>query len=90
MSINVLPRRASVYKNCISTCILSLSLSLSLFNLQSADTTNREVTQSEIEYFQETTNLAVLPIINTNSPRLSGEPDTPDGREGIKVILCLV
>ena len=51
----------------------------------SADSTNREVTEAELEHFQDTTKLAVLPIANTNGPRLPDEPDSPDGREGIKV-----
>ena len=51
----------------------------------SADSTNREVTEAEVRHFQDTTKLVVLPIANTNGPRLSTEPTSPDGREGIKV-----
>ena len=43
------------------------------------------MTDSEVRYFQDSTNLIVLPIANVNSPRLSGEPNSPDGREGLKV-----
>ena len=57
------------------------------FLLKSADSANREMTDSEIKYFQDSTSLIVLPIANVNSPRLSGEPTSPDGREGIKVCI---
>lgn len=51
----------------------------------SADSVNREVTEAEVEHFQDMTKLVVLPISNTNGPRLPTEPSSPDGREGIKV-----
>lgn len=53
---------------------------------------NREVTEAEVEHFQDMTKLVVLPISNTNGPRLPTEPSSPDGREGIKVRkkYCLV
>ena len=50
----------------------------------SADSSRREVTEAEVEQFQRTTRLIVLPIANANGPRL-GDGETPDGREGIAV-----
>ncbi len=51
----------------------------------SSDTLQREVTSAEVEQFQQTHNLLVLPIANNNGPRMPSEPTIPDGREGIKV-----
>ena len=42
------------------------------------------MTEAEIQQFQNTTKLIILPIANTNSPRLV-DRRTPDGRAGIMV-----
>ena len=54
-------------------------------NFSSADSANREVTEAEVDHFQDETKLIVFPISNINVPRLPTEPCSPDGREGIKV-----
>ena len=53
----------------------------------SADSTTREVTQAELDHFQKSTRLIVLPIANTTGPRvLSGNGKGElDGRAGIAV-----
>lgn len=51
----------------------------------SSDSLHREVTSAEVEEFQRSTNLLVLPITNTKGPRMASDPSLPDGREGIKV-----
>ena len=53
----------------------------------SADSVQREVTEAEIEQFQNTTKLITLPITNINSPRLA-DRRTPDGRAGVMVRVC--
>ncbi|KAL5490826.1 hypothetical protein EMCRGX_G016013 [Ephydatia muelleri] len=50
-----------------------------------ADSVQREVTEAEIEQFQNTTKLITLPITNINSPRLA-DRRTPDGRAGVMEI----
>jgi hypothetical protein len=51
----------------------------------SSDSMQREVTSAEVEQFQLKHALVVLPIANRKGPRLTSDPTSPDGREGIKV-----
>ena len=71
---SVLKAAARLCPHCCSHAPLSYS----------ADSSRREVTEAEVEQFQRTTRLIVLPIANANGPRL-GDGETPDGREGIAV-----
>ncbi len=58
------------------------------FLFLSADCSNREVSERELERFQRQYKIIALPTSNVNAKRHAADPSVPNGRAAIEVCLC--